>query len=461
MPSNFLASLARHGQPHAPAYSPATGNGAQAALAAAGRSALTTRAALLAFMIGLAAMFAAQDFPRHWADSASYISMAQGLPALMPWAARILLPDIVAFLSMTLGVGMDHAFEVMTCLAFIVWISTVAEEWRPSAWLPLFLVTPLVVASLQAVYITDMFHMGLTALFFLLLRRNIFLAAGFMVILVLCRESSMFLAFVSAGFLLWNRNWLGAVAMLAGYFVGSAIVHHATAGVQNVHHMPELMYLVTKIPANFLRDWVGVLLWTNGYAWCDQPVFSVVLPGGMHLGAITQIGFCAPSIAAPLSTASAYVTIFGVLPAVLIAVLKTQGVPAGKWREEWWATAFVYGVVMVVLGPLAGAPVDREIGFGWPLLFIALPAICTRMMAWRIAVLHVLAAWSPLLLNGLLAAPGSELSFIGIAASTAVAGPSLLIGVAANVAAYKVMRSALAPVAATEMSGSAHLKALS
>ncbi len=311
MPSNFLASLARHGQPHAPAYSPATGNGAQAALAAAGRSALTTRAALLAFMIGLAAMFAAQDFPRHWADSASYISMAQGLPALMPWAARILLPDIVAFLSMTLGVGMDHAFEVMTCLAFIVWISTVAEEWRPSAWLPLFLVTPLVVASLQAVYITDMFHMGLTALFFLLLRRNIFLAAGFMVILVLCRESSMFLAFVSAGFLLWNRNWLGAVAMLAGYFVGSAIVHHATAGVQNVHHMPELMYLVTKIPANFLRDWVGVLLWTNGYAWCDQPVFSVVLPGGMHLGAITQIGFCAPSIAAPLSTASAYVTIFG------------------------------------------------------------------------------------------------------------------------------------------------------
>ncbi|MGO9109311.1 MAG: hypothetical protein ACLP9L_08770, partial [Thermoguttaceae bacterium] len=292
--------------------------------------------------------------------------------------------------------------------------------------------------------ITDMFHMGLTGLFLLLLRRNVITAAGFMVIMMMCRESSMFLAFISAGLLFWNRKFLSGIAMTVGYLVGFLVVHRATAGLENVHQIPELLYLLTKMPANFLRNWLGVLMWTNGYAWCNQPVFSISLPGTLHLGVITQIGFCAPSIAAPLTTASTYVTIFGVLPAVLISVLKARGVPPGKWREEWWTTAFAYGALMVLLGSLAGAPVDREIGFGWPLFFIALPAICVEMLTWRVAALNLVAAWAPLLLSSLLAPPESELSFIGVSMSPLISSLSLAIGTAANVIAFAVMRSELA-----------------
>jgi hypothetical protein len=372
------------------------------------RSGIPTRLALVAVTVGIVAFLAAQDFPRHWDDSPAYIAMAQGLSVLMPFAGRILLPDLVALLTRTLGVGMDWAFEVINCLAFTLWLLIVSERWRASIWLPFFLVLPLAVAGLQSVYITDMFHMGLTAIFILLLRHNIVAAAGFMLIMMTARENSMFLAFISAGFLLWNRKFFAGALMMIGYLVGYLIVHFAASGAHNVHQTPEIIFMFMKMPANFLRNWLGVLLWTNGYAWCEQPVFTISFPGTFHLGVITKVGFCAPSIVAPLAAAASYVTIFGVLPAVLVSVLKTRGVPAGKWREEWWATSFVYGAVMFLLATFVGNPVDRDVGFAWPLFLIALPTICSEMLTWRVAVLNVCAAWGPLLLSSLLGPPGAN-----------------------------------------------------
>ncbi len=406
-------------------------------------SPLTARIALAAVTIAITALLAAPGFPTHWADSGAYLAMAQGLPALMPWAARILLPDLVALGSRFFGSSIDSGFELITCATFILWVSIVVTRWRASIWLPLFLVTPLIVASLRVVYITDMFHMGLTAVFLSLLSWNPPTAGIFMIVMIMGRESSMFLAFISAAVLLWNRKFLAGCLMLAGYLVGSFLVHRLTIGAQNVHQMPDLLYLLTKMPANFLRNWAGVLIWTNGYAWCDHPIFVISLPGSLHLGIITRVGFCAPSVAAPLATISSYVTTFGVLPAVLLAVLKERGVPAGLWRQEWWTTAFVYGSLMIVLGSLAGEPVDREIGYGWPLFLIALPAICSEMLTWRIAVLHVIAAWAPLLLTTLLGTSGDDLWFSGVSMLPLISILSLAIGITANAISYEIMRSIL------------------
>lgn len=407
------------------------------------RSPLTVKVALAAVTIAITALLAAPGFPAAWADSWAYLAMARGVPTLMPWAARILLPDLVALGSRFFGSSIDIGFELITCIAFMLWVSIVVTKWRTSIWLPLFLVTPLIVASLRAVYITDMFHMGLTAVFLSLLSWNPPTAAIFMIIMIMGRESSMFLAFISAAVLLWNRKFATGCLMLAGYLVGSFLVHRLTVGVQNVHQMSDLLYLFTKMPANLLRNWAGVLMWTNGYAWCDHPVFVVPLPGSFHLGVITQVGFCAPSVAAPLATIASYVTTFGVLPAVLLAVLRARGVPKGQWRQEWWTTAFVYGSLMVALGSLAGEPVDREIGYGWPLFLIALPVICSEMLTWRIAVLHVIAAWAPLLLTTLLGRSGDELWFIGVSMQPLISILSLAIGLVANVVSYEIMRSIL------------------
>lgn len=409
------------------------------------RSGIPIKLALIAVTVGITVFLAAQDFPRRWDDSPAYIAMAQGLPALMPWAGRILLPGLVALLTRTLGLGMDRAFELITSLAFTVWILIVCERWRTSIWLPFFVVLPLAVAGLQSVYITDMFHMGLTAIFILLLRYNAVAAAGFMVVMMTGRESSMFLAFISAGFLLWNRKVFAGIAMIAGYLVGSLIIHSAAAGASNVHEMPEIFYLFLKMPENFLRNWLGVLLWTNGYAWCEQPVFTISFPGTFHLGVITKVGFCAPSIVAPLAAAASYVTTFGVLPAVLVSVLKTRGVPLSRWREEWWATSFAYGALMFLLATFAGNPVDRDIAFAWPLFLIALPTICSEFLTWKVAALNISAAWAPLLLSSLLGPPGGERLFTGVSEAPLVSFMSLALGLAANVATYGLMRLTLAP----------------
>jgi hypothetical protein len=407
------------------------------------RTSLFSRALFAIAMIGLAGAFAAQRFPYAWEDSPNYIAMAKGLPTLMPWAGRILLPSLAAFLSGKFGLTLDRGFELITSLSFVLWILIVGERWRVSIWTPFFLITPLTLTTLQAVYITDMLHMGLTALFLLLVRLNhLALAAALIIIMYTARESSMLLGFVSIAVLFWHKKYFSGVLVVVGCLIGMSIVHHATAGAQNVHKMPEILYLFSKMPANFLRNWLGVLIWTNGYSWCNEPVFVVHFPGTLHLGEITEVGLCAPSIAGPLLTISSYVTAFGVLPAMLLGTLKANGRSA-RWKEMWWSIAFLYGALMTVLGPFAGPPPDRAIGFGWPLFLMALPAICGEILTWRFAALQVVASWTPLLLSSLLAPTESAQSFIGVSSAPIVSALSLTVGAAANLVAYNMIRSAL------------------
>lgn len=404
-------------------------------VAAAQRPTLSSRVLVTVVMIGLAGLIASPGFPYPWADSSSYIAMAQGLPAMMPWAGRILLPDIVAFLTKT-GLSLDHGFEIVTATAFVVWAAIVIQRWPAKIWVAFLLITPLTIAGLDAVYITDMFSAAFVALFLLLLWQERFLwAALLMVAMVPARESTAILGVVAVGVLLFHRRWAAAVMILAAVAGGKFIVHHLTAGVENTHNMPELVYLVTKIPVNFLRNWVGVLLWTDGYAWCDAPVFTVSLP--VHIGRITQLGPCMPSIAEPLATIASYLTIFGVLPAMLAGTIRAYGLSPEKWKESWWATAAIYGGLMVVLGPLAGEPPDREIGFGWPLFLIALPALRVDRL-WAMASLSVVASWSPMLFTDLVGSATDPQLFTGASMAPAVSLLSIGVGVGTNYAAYLV-----------------------
>jgi hypothetical protein len=400
------------------------------------------RAVLAVTTLALAGALAAQRFPYAWEDSPNYIAMAKGLPTLMPWAGRILLPSLAALLSEKFGLTLDHGFEIITSISFILWILIVGERWRATIWTPFFLLTPLTLTTLQAAYITDMLHMGLTALFLLSVRLNqMILAAALMIIMYTARESSMLLAFICVTVLFWHRRYFSGIFLVVGYLVGMSIVHSVTVGAQNVHQMPEIFYLFTKMPANFLRDWLGILIWTNGYAWCNEPVFVVHFPSGLHLGVITEVGFCAPSIEEPLLTLSSYATAFGVLPAILMGTLKGNGLRSTEWKDVWWSTAFLYGALMTILGPIAGPPPDRAIGFGWPLFLMALPAISGNILTWRFAALQVVACWTPLLLSTFLSPSGGAHSFIGVSSAPIVSALSLTVGMAANIIAYNIIRS--------------------
>jgi hypothetical protein len=205
--------------------------------------------------------------------------------------------------------------------------------------------------------------------------------------------------------------------------------------------MPELFYLLSKFPANFLRDWLGISLWTNGYAWCDAPIFVISLPEYINLGNITKVGFCAPSAAQPLLSLSSYFTAFGILPAVLIKLIRDKGIFPVKLLETWWLIAFFYGGLMTVLGPLIGPPADRAIGFGWPLFLMALPAAYAHLLDWRLATLNLIATWTPLLISSLWGVPDGDRSFIGVSLVPTVSLLSFAVGIVANVIAYKLTQS--------------------
>jgi hypothetical protein len=113
------------------------------------RISFLSRAALALVVIGLAGVFAAQRFPYAWDDSPDYIAMAKGLPTLMPWLGRILLPSIASFISGNFGLTLDHSFELVTGLSFILWISVVAERWQVSFWTRALLLTPVTIATLR------------------------------------------------------------------------------------------------------------------------------------------------------------------------------------------------------------------------------------------------------------------------------------------------------------------------
>jgi hypothetical protein len=133
------------------------------------------------------------------------------------------------------------------------------------------------------------------------------------------------------------------------------------------------------------------------------------------------------------------VTLFGVMPAMLWVALRR-----GTAHDPWWGTAFVYGALMLLLGPLAGAPADREIGFGWTIFYFALPAVCVFGLTWKLAALNVLACWSPMVLSAFLSRPDYELYFIDISTMPIVSMLALAIGLVANVAAARMLRGDLA-----------------
>jgi hypothetical protein len=372
--------------------------------AAPGRKGLATVLLLLA-LIGL---LAAPHFPQLASDSPNYIWLAEGHPerVLMPWAARILLPDLAASLARLFVIGLTPAFETVAVLALALWAAVTVPLLRrsplaPGYWSLAILACPLVLVAFARVQIPDMLDMAGVAAFLAAVRgRRFALAAAVMLLLLLNRESNLALAVVAAAILFFGRERRPAIAILAAALLGYAVTHSIAAHATNVHDMPGVLYLILKFPANFLANFLGIQLWTDGFKWCDDPFATLMLPAGLHLGRIHQIGFCAPNPVAPLATLNAYATTFGILPAVLARLVLERRSAILRAQEPWWAIAFCYGALMTILGPMSGTELDRLVAYGWPLFLLAVPLAFATGRPFeprraRLFTLHILALWLP------------------------------------------------------------------
>ena len=214
--------------------------------------------------------------------------------------------------------------------------------------------------------------------------------------LMVSRESTslVLVCFLIAcwGALRWSDRVVAVISAVAGAAVVSRLAKDAQT---NVEHLPQSVYMLAKVPWNFLHNILGVVPWSNVYPkLCTVPAWSMTL----HAGPVRAVGVCGFSGHSWELIAQAMLTSFGLLP-LLVAYL--------WWRRDRLAKrslllrfALLYGTVSLVLAPLLGIWMVHLIGYAWPLFLVALPLLFDEQPEGRRAgaglaffCLHLAACW--------------------------------------------------------------------
>ena len=411
------------------------------------------------WVIGIAtfaaiAVLAAPRFPLFDLDNQHYIAMALGhrSQVIEPFIQRNLAPALAGVLMRLPAVDVMSAFALIGILSLAGWISTVVGINRASACWPGFLsltvlVTPTVLHALETTALPDMLSMaGVGAILWLLRAQRYIAVAVALAIFGLARESFLLLSAIALVIYAVRREVRPALLILAGSAIGFAVNHHLSAGSANFYAIPQLEYLAFKVPARFVINVLGIGIWTDVYKLCAAPFVTIDVPVWSHLGNIHRFGFCAPNLEIPLITAAVLASKFGVLPAILAGLLAGRARPIVASAESWWLLAFWFGAAMTVLGILTGGSVDRLLGYGWPLFLVALPALCTTAPDWppgiraRLLALNLLVAWPAYDTRFDVRALWKPLHGGWIHVDTVALAVSLLLGLAGNFLAYRMVR---------------------
>ncbi|MGO8917841.1 MAG: hypothetical protein ACLQJR_18215 [Stellaceae bacterium] len=399
------------------------------------------------FLVVLVAV-AAFDLPEVTTDSPRYIAMAEGRlqDVIAPFSDRILAPFLSASIHSTFGLSIAAAFSAVSLVGaalFGVGIHFVYRQYRiePYAVFPAMLAVPWVIDAIRDAYLPDILVMGLTCVFLLCVRNGNWLLAGLVAVLsILARETSLILVFVAIGFAARQRRWLFA-ATLAAVSLGAVVaVKHMTQSAPNFHAMNGLLYMVLKIPVNFLRNVIGIQFWLNDMPWCDHPLVTVPVgqAASAYLGKITAFGVCAPNFMAPITNAALLLSIFGVLPGTTLALaLRNRG---NLGKDPWLLFVMLYGAIMLALGTCTGASVYRLLTYGWPLFIFGTPILWKANLDGEpfdrrsLMAAHLGLSWlGPIL--------GSAVGNPQWWQDNAVAGVLALLGILLNTWAYRLVKA--------------------
>jgi hypothetical protein len=274
---------------------------------------------------------------------------------------------------------------------------------------------PMTLLLFREIYMPDCMHAALVAVFFLLLaRKGWWYAVPLLFFMQLTRDSTVLLTFAIVLVGAYHRMWKMAVTAILVTVLGIFVVGRvASEGRPNIHDSNTLVYLVGKVPFNFLTNVCGLKMWTNTHAKNDpasfpnEPLFSFELPSWVPTGSMRQVGIyrIAPEI--PLMLVRFILTSFGVMPSVVLLVIiwrrwrlaRADGLPFGG------QLSLTYGSMALFLGPCIGASFGRLIGYAWPLGWVAAPELLVRYfntgkrLIGQLAGLQATACWTPLVLR--------------------------------------------------------------
>ena len=336
-------------------------------------------------------------------DAEIYSAMAQGQAGSMPFASRQLGPLIVRAMMHLLHLPLQTAFLVLGLGSMMMFVGTIAfllvrsdaPQWT------IYAVAGLMFWTFQfnALVMPDLLYAALLCGFLLLLRQGQVMAACLMLFpLMLARESTLLtlVCLLIAG---WRRlRKVDAAAAVLAVGAAMVIVKRLTANaLPNVEHISPALYLVAKMPWNFMRNVLGIRLWANVYPGCTVPKWQMAV----HLGPLQAIGFCGyfPGVQGEMLDFAA--AVFGLLP-LMVWLARKQVLRTGQDQDLMLRFSLIYGAISFLMAPLLGETFVRLYGYGWPLFLVALPIVLGRSGAnfkseWAAAAflgLHWCAAWS-------------------------------------------------------------------
>lgn len=337
------------------------------------------------------------------ADSECYRLLAEGHVELVvqPFSNRQLEPLLVRVLADFLHMTTGRSFEVLALVSTIVCVGGVGYIlYRSQASLRLYAAAALlpVWASFDHGYLLpDIFYSALLTVFLLCLwRKSYWLAAALLLPLYVSREAAILVlvCLLIAGVrFLRTRVMVGAtVAATAGALISHAL---ARGSQSNVHHLPAVLYLIGKVPFNFMQNVVGIAPWVNTLRPVGPPFWIYHIPSWLHLGAIKVIGICPFHLEYPVRTLLGWMGGFGILPLVLCVSMR-GGQLRTVWNDFFFRFCILYGVISFIAGPLLGSSVSRLILHGWPAFLVALPLIWPLGLQHKVGLIiaNFLSGWT-------------------------------------------------------------------
>lgn len=337
------------------------------------------------------------------ADTESYLAMARGESAMMPFAARQLGPLLARTVAHAVPTPTENAFFDLGVIYLVFFVGTVAfllvRSGAPAWMVPSVAAMMFWGFQFNALVMPDLLYAALLCGFLLLLRGQQVMAACLLLFpMMLARESTLLTlaCFLAADWRDLRRREVVAatVSVLAGWLTVARLTANA---LPNKEHFPPMVYLLAKVPWNFMRNVLGIGVWANVYPTCDVPRWQMAL----HLGPLQTVGICGVSGELPGRSFGVGMAIFGLLPVLLWMVRRPAFRTVGR-ADLLLRFALLYGAVSFLAAPLLGEVFQRLYSYGWPLFLVALPLLLGRAgwnftSAWAAAGfvgLHGLLAWS-------------------------------------------------------------------
>ena len=352
------------------------------------------------------------------ADSVAYRAMAMGRFGEAPASitGRILHPAFVRLVSGVSGINIDQAFMAVAIVSLAVLITTTACILKRvtgfgALVLPLLFAPVLVENMFGLYYCQDLFYAALLGCFFLaLIAGRVPIASALLFLLFLTRESTLLLALAWMAIAWSESKFRLAMVCIAATAAGLTISRiFAALGQPNVHHTNELAFLALKIPFDSARNLLGIILVPEELkgrpGFTCTPAVVAHLPRLLRYGSARQFGICRPDPFIPLRTLTLWLSLFGIGPAMLLAMARARMHAILRATPEWLRLASLYGVLCFFVAPAVSFWLERDIGYAWPLFWLAVPAWLARHGAARapriaisLLVENLAASWIPYML---------------------------------------------------------------